>query len=202
MKYRKKILTVGVTGALLLNISGAVSPLNNTLADAQGTTTANTDQELQRVKDEAIKKLEEYPEAFDKSLNGLADAFKEQYKKNIREAKSQDEIKEILKTVENAHNLNKAKKEGKAFLDKLTHVGTSQLNETRNKIGSAKKSEEIINQLKDCLKKELDGYPYAFNKALYGDLSEGIKNSYKKKIHDEADTQEKLNNILDELKKS
>ena len=202
MKYRKKILTVGVTGALLLNISGAVSPLNNTLAEAQGATTANTDQELQRVKDEAIKKLDKYPEAFDKSSNVLADTFKEEYKKKIKNAANQDEIKEILKKVEDAHNLNKAKKEGKAFLDKLTHVEASQLKEARTKIGSAKNIKEAIGYVKDCLKKELDGYPYAFNKDLYGNLSEGIKNSYKKKIHDEADTQEKLNNILDELKKA
>ena len=86
MKYRKKILTVGVTGALLLNISGAVSPLNNTLAEAQGATTVNTDQELQRAKEEAIKKLEEYPEAFDKSLNNLADALKAKFIKDIKDA--------------------------------------------------------------------------------------------------------------------
>ena len=203
MKYRKKILTVGVTGALLLNISGAVSPLNNTLADAQGTTTASTDQDLQKAKDEAIKKLDEYNYLFDKStLNGLADTLKAKFIKDINEAPNKDKVSTILKTAEEANNLNKAKKEGKVFLDKLTHVDTPQLQEARTKIGSAKKPEEIINKLKDCLKKELDGYPYAFNKDLYGDLSEGIKNSYKKKIHDEADTQEKLNNILDEVKKA
>ncbi len=218
MKYRKKILTVGVTGALLLNISGAVSPLNNTLAEAQGATTANTDQELQRAKDEAIKKLEEYPEAFDKSLNGLADALKEQYKKNIRNAENQNKINEILKTVEDAHNLNKAKKEGKAFLDKLTHVSDLQKKDARNKIGSANKVENIIKELKDCLNKELDGYPYAFGNQLYGQkgnadaesqdgkdfsnetLSEAMKQFMKGKIYNDSHTKEDLEKILTTVK--
>ena len=218
MKYRKKILTVGVTGALLLNISGAVSPLNNTLADAQGTATANTDQELQKAKDEAIKKLDEYPEAFDKSLNGLAEALKEQYKKNIRNAENQNKINEILKTVEDAHNLNKAKKEGKAFLDKLTYVSDSQKNDARNKIGSANKVENIIKELKDCLNKELDGYPYAFGNQLYGQkgnadaesqdgkdfsnetLSEAMKQFMKGKIYNDSHTKEDLEKILTTVK--
>ena len=218
MKYRKKILTVGVTGALLLNISGAVSPLNNTLAEAQGATTVNTDQELQRAKEEAIKKLEEYPEAFDKSLNNLADALKAKFIKDIKDAQNKDKVSSILKTVEDAHNLNKAKKEGKAFLDKLTHVSDLQKNGARNKIGSADKVEKIIKELKDCLNKELDGYPYAFGNQLYGQkgnvdaesqdgkdfsnetLSEAMKQFMKEKIYKYSHTKEDLEKILTTVK--
>ncbi|KXB56076.1 GA module-containing protein, partial [Gemelliphila asaccharolytica] len=219
MKYRKKILTVGVTGALLLNISGAVSPLNNTLADAQGTTTANTDQELQRAKDEAIKKLDEYPEAF-AVLNNLANEAKKAKIKKINEATKKEDIENILNEVKNAHNLNKAKKEGKDFLDKLTHVSDSQKNDARNKIGSANKVENIIKELKDCLNKELDGYPYAFGNQLYGQkgnadaesqdgkdfsnetLSEAMKQFMKGKIYNDSHTKEDLEKILTTVKKA
>lgn len=116
MKYRKKILTVGVTGALLLNISGAVSPLNNTLAEAQGATTANTDQELQKAKDEAIKKLDEYKYLFDKKIFGvLSEDIKKAKIKEIQEAKSKEKVKEIIDGAKRIHELNKIKEESKDF---------------------------------------------------------------------------------------
>ena len=81
MNNTKKILTVGVTGALLLSISGAVSPLNNSLASNQELTSGNVNADLEKEKEQAIKKLEEYPEAFDKSLNSLAEELKKAKKK-------------------------------------------------------------------------------------------------------------------------
>lgn len=75
MNNTKKILTVGVTGALLLSISGAVSPLNNSLASNQELTSGNVNADLEKEKEQAIKKLEEYPEAF-AYLNNLAETAK------------------------------------------------------------------------------------------------------------------------------
>ena len=200
MKYRKKILTVGVTGALLLNISGAVSPLNNTLADAQGTATTNTDQELQRAKEEAIKKLDEYNYLFDKStLNDLAEQAKESKKKEILKAGSIREVKEIEQQLKVANELAKIKKEGKALVEKLQYVEKEHKRETINLIANETDLSRIINKLSEISRKELDGFTYAFNKELYGALSEEMKDSYKKKIL-KADTIEDISNILDEVK--
>ena len=201
MKYRKKILTVGVTGALLLNISGAVSPLNNTLADAQGTTTANTDRELQKAKDEAIKKLDEYKYLFDKStLNDLSEQLKEYKKKAILEAGSVKEVKEIEQQLKIANELAKIKKEGKELVEKLQFVEKDHKRETIKVIANEKDLSKIINKLSEISRKELDGFTYAFNKGLYGDdLSEAMKDSYKKKIL-EANTIEDISNILDDVK--
>ena len=202
MKYRKKILTVGVTGALLLNISGAVSPLNNTLADAQGTATTNTDQELQKAKEEAIKKLEEYNYLFDKKIFGvLSENIKKAKIKEIEEAKSKEKVKEIIDGAKSIHELNKTKEESKDFLETLKYVQKEHKNEIRTKIGNAKNINETIGYVKDGLKKELDGYTGAFNKDLYGEaVVEQMKNEMKRKIHDESKTIEDLKKILTTVK--
>ena len=204
MKYRKKILTVGVTGALLLNISGAVSPLNNTLANTQGTTTANTDQELQKAKDEAIKKLEEYKYLFDKKIFGnLSENIKKAKIKEIQEAKSKEKVKDIIDGAKSIHELNKTKEESKDFLETLKYVQKEHKNEIRNKIANAKNINEAISYVKEGLKKELDGYPGAFNKDLYGEkVVEQIKDQMKRKIHDESKTIKDLEEILTTVKKA
>ena len=203
MKYRKKILTVGVTGALLLNISGAVSPLNNTLAEAQGATTANTDQELQKVKDEAIKKLDEYNYLFDKStLNGLAEQLKETKKKAILEANTKKDVEQIVEQLKSADELAKFKKEGKGLVEKFQFLQKDHKREAITTIANASDKNKIILKLKEVSKKELDGFTYAFNKELYGALSEAMKDSYKKKIHEEANSIEDISNILDDVKKA
>ena len=109
MKKGKNILVVGVAGALLLSVSGVVSPLNNTFAVGD-TTALNTDQDLQKAKEEAIKKLDDYPEAYS-DIKDLPDIIKSKYISMITDEKSKEEITATLKIVEEKDKQKKAKKE-------------------------------------------------------------------------------------------
>ena len=202
MNNTKKILTVGVTGALLLSISGAVSPLNNSLASNQELTSGNVNADLEKEKEQAIKKLEEYPEAFDKSLNSLAEELKKAKIEQIKKANKKEEIQKILDEVKNAHNLNKAKKEGKNFVDGLKHINEQQKVELRNMIGNMKKLEELMPFLKDEAVKELDDFTSAFNEKLYGKaLADAMKSNIEAEINQAKDI-DSLKAILDKVDKA
>ena len=202
MNNTKKILTVGVTGALLLSISGAVSPLNNSLASNQELTSGNVNTDLEKEKEQAIKKLEEYPEAFDKSLNSLAEELKKAKIEQIKKATKKEEIQKILDEVKNAHNLNKAKKEGKNFVDGLKHINEQQKVELRNMIGNMKKLEELMPFLKDEAVKELDDFTSAFNEKLYGKaLADAMKSNIEAEINQAKDI-DSLKAILDKVDKA
>ena len=202
MNNTKKILTVGVTGALLLSISGAVSPLNSSLASNQELTSGNVNADLEKEKEQAIKKLEEYPEAFDKSLNSLAEELKKAKIEQIKKANKKEEIQKILDEVKNAHNLNKAKKEGKNFVDGLKHVNEQQKVELRNMIGNMKKLEELMPFLKDEAVKELDDFTSAFNEKLYGKaLADAMKSNIEAEINQAKDI-DSLKAILDKVDKA
>ena len=202
MNNTKKILTVGVTGALLLSISGAVSPLNNSLASNQELTSGNVNTDLEKEKEQAIKKLEEYPEAFDKSLNSLAEELKKAKIEQIKKATKKEEIQKILDEVKNAHNLNKAKKEGKNFVDGLKHVNEQQQVELRNMIGNMKKLEELMPFLKDEAVKELDDFTSAFNEKLYGKaLADAMKSNIETEVNQAKDI-DSLKAILDKVDKA
>ena len=202
MNNTKKILTVGVTGALLLSISGAVSPLNNSLASNQELTSGNVNTDLEKEKEQAIKKLEEYPEAFDKSLNSLAEELKKAKIEQIKKATKKEDIQKILDEVKNAHNLNKAKKEGKNFVDGLKHINEKQKVELRNMIGNMKKLEELMPFLKDEAVKELDDFTSAFNEKLYGKaLADAMKSNIESEINQAKDI-DSLKAILDKVDKA
>ena len=202
MNNTKKILTVGVTGALLLSISGAVSPLNNSLASNQELTSGNVNADLEKEKEQAIKKLEEYPEAFDKSLNSLAEELKKAKIEEIKKATKKEEIQKILDEVKNAHNLNKAKKEGKNFVDGLKHINEQQKVELRNMIGNMKKLEELMPFLKDEAVKELDDFTSAFNEKLYGKaLADAMKSNIETEVNQAKDI-DSLKAILDKVDKA
>ena len=202
MNNTKKILTVGVTGALLLSISGAVSPLNNSLASNQELTSGNVNTDLEKEKEQAIKKLEEYPEAFDKSLNSLAEELKKAKIEQIKKATKKEDIQKILDEAKNAHNLNKAKKEGKNFVDGLKHINEKQKVELRNMIGNMKKLEELMPFLKDEAVKELDDFTSAFNEKLYGKaLADAMKSNIESEINQAKDI-DSLKAILDKVDKA
>ena len=201
MNNTKKILTVGVTGALLLSISGAVSPLNNSLASNQELTSGNVNADLEKEKEQAIKKLEEYPEAF-AYLNNLAETAKNAKIEEIKKATKKEEIQKILDEVKNAHNLNKAKKEGKNFVDGLKHINEQQKVELRNMIGNMKKLEELMPFLKDEAVKELDDFTSAFNEKLYGKaLADAMKSNIETEVNQAKDI-DSLKAILDKVDKA
>ena len=201
MNNTKKILTVGVTGALLLSISGAVSPLNNSLASNQELASGNVNADLEKEKEQAIKKLEEYPEAF-AYLNNLAETAKKAKIEQIKKATKKEEIQKILDEVKNAHNLNKAKKEGKNFVDGLKHINEQQKVELRNMIGNMKKLEELMPFLKDEAVKELDDFTSAFNEKLYGKvLADAMKSNIEAEINQAKDI-DSLKAILDKVDKA
>ena len=201
MNNTKKILTVGVTGALLLSISGAVSPLNNSLASNQELTSGNVNADLEKEKEQAIKKLEEYPEAF-AYLNNLAETAKKAKIEQIKKATKKEEIQKILDEVKNAHNLNKAKKEGKNFVDGLKHINEKQKVELRNMIGNMKKLEELMPFLKDEAVKELDDFTSAFNEKLYGKaLADAMKSNIETEVNQAKDI-DSLKAILDKVDKA
>ena len=201
MNNTKKILTVGVTGALLLSISGAVSPLNNSLASNQELASGNVNADLEKEKEQAIKKLEEYPEAF-AYLNNLAETAKKAKIEQIKKATKKEEIQKILDEVKNAHNLNKAKKEGKNFVDGLKHINEQQKVELRNMIGNMKKLEELMPFLKDEAVKELDDFTSAFNEKLYGKaLADAMKSNIETEVNQAKDI-DSLKAILDKVDKA
>ena len=163
MKKGKNILAVGVAGALLLSISGAVSPLNNTFAVGD-TTAMNTDQDLQKAKEEAIKKLDDFTNAFNEKLyrKALADAMKGKYKEQINEANSVEKINSIINTVKTADEIGKAKEEGRQKVDKMTNLSQEQKVEAYNSIGSgatAEKVKESENSAKELDKADKDLKP-------------------------------------------
>ncbi len=201
MNNTKKILTVGVTGALLLSISGAVSPLNNSLASNQELASGNVNADLEKEKEQAIKKLEEYPEAF-AYLNNLAETAKKAKIEQIKKATKKEEIQKILDEVKNAHNLNKAKKEGENFVDGLKHINEQQKVELRNMIGNMKKLEELMPFLKDEAVKELDDFTSAFNEKLYGKaLADAMKSNIETEVNQAKDI-DSLKAILDKVDKA
>ena len=154
--------------------------------------------ELQKAKEKAIRELDEYPEAF-ATLHSLADEAKKAKIKEINEASKEEEVKKILDKVKIAHNLNKAKKEGEAFLDKLTFKDTTQKSEANRKIKNARAIEEVLNVSKTELKKALDGYSDVFSKKLYSeDFVKALKTQEEQEI-DKINSLEELNKKLDTI---
>ena len=153
---------------------------------------------LQKAKEKAIKELDKYPEAF-ATLHSLADEAKKAKIKEINEASKEEEVKKILDKVKIAHNLNKAKKEGEAFLDKLTFKDTTQKSEANRKIKNARAIEEVLNVSKTELKKALDGYSDVFSEKLYPkDFVKALKTQEEQEI-DKINSLEELNKKLDTI---
>ena len=132
----------------------------------------------------------------------MAEELKKAKIEQIKKATKKEEIQKILDEVKNAHNLNKAKKEGKNFVDGLKHINEQQKVELRNMIGNMKKLEELMPFLKDEAVKELDDFTSAFNEKLYGKaLADAMKSNIEAEINQAKDI-DSLKAILDKVDKA
>lgn len=107
--------------------------------------------EAQKAQEEANKLKEEYKHKIDQ-IPGLSDEDKANYKKQIDEATSKDQLDRILKDAEEKVSREKARTDAKAIIDGLTHLNNAQKRELKEQVATAVDKEEldlIVNNARD-----------------------------------------------------
>ncbi|CIY72231.1 putative surface anchored protein (pseudogene) [Streptococcus pneumoniae] len=126
----------------------SVSKIEEILKEAE---TLKAKTEAQKAKDEADKLKEEYKKKIDQ-IPGLSDEDKTNYKKQIDEATSKDQLDRILKDAEEKVSREQARTDAKAIIDGLTHLNNAQKTELKEQVAVAGNKEEldrIVNTARD-----------------------------------------------------
>jgi len=126
----------------------SVSKIEEILKEAE---TLKAKTEAQKEKDEADKLKEEYKKKIDQ-IPGLSDEDKTNYKKQIDDATSQDQLDRILKDAEEKVNREQARTDAKDIIDGLTHLNNAQKTELKEQVAAAGDKTEldrIVNTARD-----------------------------------------------------
>lgn len=126
----------------------SVSKIEEILKEAE---TLKAKTEAQKAKDEADKLKEEYKKKIDQ-IPGLSDEDKTNYKKQIDEATSKDQLDRILKDAEEKVSREQARTDAKDIIDGLTHLNNAQKTELKEQVAVAGNKEEldrIVNTARD-----------------------------------------------------
>ena len=141
----------------------SVSKIEEILKEAE---TLKAKTEAQKEKDEADKLKEEYKKKIDQ-IPGLSDEDKTNYKKQIDEATSKDQLDRILKDAEEKVSREQARTDAKAIIDGLTHLNNAQKTELKEQVAAAGDKTEldrIVNTARD-LDSKMDSLQQLVTKA-------------------------------------
>ena len=119
--------------------AGSVSKIEEILKEAE---TLKAKNEADKAKAEADKLKEEYKKKIDQ-IPGLSEEDKTNYKKQIDDATSQDQLDRILKDAEEKVSREQARTDAKDIIDGLTHLNNAQKTELKEQVAAAGDKAEL-----------------------------------------------------------
>ena len=141
----------------------SVSKVEEILKEAE---TLKAKNEADKAKAEADKLKEAYKKKIDQ-IPGLSEEDKTNYKKQIDDATSQDQLDRILKDAEEKVSREQARTDAKDIIDGLTHLNNAQKTELKEQVATAEGKEEldrIVNTARD-LDSKMDSLQQLVTKA-------------------------------------